>query len=136
MNNYWETNYAAAQEGPCTFRYVIRPHEGFDPAMAEKEAIGQRQPLLSRKGGGWQKEKEPLAGLKNKNLVITALKPADQGKDILVTVYNAGQSEEIPDWSTEVKSVTMTDPDGLKEVKAGQIIPPAGIRYFRLALTD
>ena len=48
MNNYWETNYAASQEGPGNYRYIIIPHGKFDPDQAEKEALSQRQPLIGR----------------------------------------------------------------------------------------
>jgi alpha-mannosidase len=134
MNNYWETNYAASQEGTCTFRYIIMPHEGFDPSVAEKEAIGQRQPLLTRKGGGWQKARESLLQLQNDNLIITDLKPVGNGKKLLVTVYNAGNKEEIPAWENTVKQVVLSDPDGLTENKTdmGKAIPPGGIRYFKI----
>jgi alpha-mannosidase len=136
MNNYWETNYAASQEGLCSFRYVIKPHEGFDPALAEREAIGQCQPLLTRKGGGWQKAKASLLDLHNNNLIITALKPVEEGKKILVTVYNTGNKDEMPAWGNSVKLAALTDPDGLKEniSEAGKAIPPGGIRYFKLTL--
>ncbi|MFH1719900.1 MAG: glycoside hydrolase, partial [Planctomycetota bacterium] len=36
MNNYWETNYKAGQEGPTTFRYAIKPHRQFDPGEAAR----------------------------------------------------------------------------------------------------
>ena len=35
----------AYQEGPVVFRFVLRPHEDFDPASASRFAIGQSQPL-------------------------------------------------------------------------------------------
>ncbi len=48
MNNYWHTNFKADQEGPVTFRYVIRPHGPWDGAEAERFGIGVRRPLLVR----------------------------------------------------------------------------------------
>jgi alpha-mannosidase len=114
MNNYWETNYAASQEGLCTARYIIKPHQGFNPAMAEKEAIGIRQPLVTRKGGGWQKEKESIIRLRNENLVITALKPVNKGKDVLISISNAGNEIEKPEFENDFKSIFITDPDGLR----------------------
>jgi hypothetical protein len=136
MNNYWETNYAAAQEGTCTFRYIIMPHAGFNPAEAEKEAIGQRQSLLTRKGGGWQKERASLLKLKNDNLVITSIKPVNRGKEILVMLYNAGQADEIPVWDMPFKSMVLSDPDGLEEkpIDKNDSIPPGGIRHLKVTL--
>ncbi|NIN11431.1 MAG: glycosyl hydrolase family 38, partial [Gemmatimonadales bacterium] len=36
MNNYWETNYRAGQEGAHELRYSITPHLAFDEAAAER----------------------------------------------------------------------------------------------------
>ena len=30
FNNYWHTNYKAYQQGPLTYRFVLRPHAAFD----------------------------------------------------------------------------------------------------------
>jgi alpha-mannosidase len=138
MNNYWETNYAASQEGKCTFRYIIMPHDGFDPAKAEKEAISQRQPLLSRKGGGWQKARQSMLELQNENLIITSLKPLEKGTKILAAVYNTGNNDEIPKWPASVNEVVLSDPDGLTghQLTVNYVIPPGGVRYFKIALKN
>ncbi|MCL7937169.1 MAG: hypothetical protein M8844_03330 [marine benthic group bacterium] len=47
MNNYWETNYRAAQEGPHAIRYVLRPHGGFDLPRAESAGLESAHPLLT-----------------------------------------------------------------------------------------
>ncbi len=136
MNNYWETNYAASQEGVSSTRYIIMPHEGFDPAASEKAAIEQRQPLLTRKGGGWQKERPSLIELKNEALIINAIKPVNKGKEILISLYNSGIKDEKPEFETSFKSISISDPDGLKEIpfSGNTAIPPGGIRYFKVIL--
>jgi hypothetical protein len=135
MNNYWETNFAAAQEGQVTFRYVIMPHMGFDAAMAEKTAISERQPLITKKGGGWQNGKASLLMLNNNELIITSIKPVNQGKEILITLYNAGTKEEIPVWENSFRKIFLTDPDGIKEqADEKNAIPPGGIRYYKATL--
>ena len=135
MNNYWETNFAAAQEGPCTFRYIIRPHKGFDPARAEKEAISQRQSLILRKGGGWRQENPSPVTLQNESLVITAIKPIEKGKGLLLTIYNAGFNDEIPIWGNRGNKVFLTDPDGISETASdGVSIPPGCFRHFIIKL--
>jgi hypothetical protein len=133
MNNYWETNYAASQEGTCTVRYIIKPHEGFSPAVSEKAAINQREPLITRKGGGWQKERESLFKIKNKALIATSIRPWDQGKNILITLYNAGNKPETPEFAIPFKSMYLSDPDGIKEqpVPAGMTIPPGGSIFLK-----
>jgi hypothetical protein len=50
MNNYWETNFLAAQEGPHMFRYSLISHPGFNAAQSEKAAREITQPLLSMAG--------------------------------------------------------------------------------------
>jgi hypothetical protein len=47
MNNYWETNYRAEQEGPHAIRYVLRPHLGFDVTSAERLGLESAHPLLA-----------------------------------------------------------------------------------------
>jgi alpha-mannosidase len=46
MNNYWETNYRAGQEGPHSFHYVLRPHGRFDDAEAERIGVEVARPLV------------------------------------------------------------------------------------------
>ena len=48
MNNYWETNYRAAQDDEVTFRYSIRGHGAFDAAQAERFGREAAAPLLVR----------------------------------------------------------------------------------------
>jgi len=136
MNNYWETNYAAQQAGVCSARYIIIPHDKFNPSVAEKAAIAQRQPLITRKGGGWQNDKTPLVQLKNNDLIITSIRPVNNGKSLLISLYNAGLNEEIPAWETPFRSIFLSDPDGIKELAydGKAQIPPGGIRYFKVTL--
>jgi hypothetical protein len=133
MNNYWETNYAASQEGKCTSRYILMPNAGFDPAAAEKTATGIRQPLITRKGSGMQKEKSPLVSLRNKELIITSIKPLNQGKEVLISIYNAGNRMEKPEFENSFKSIFITDPDGLKSLPfpGKESIAPGGNIYLK-----
>ena len=59
MNNYWETNYKASQEGMTTFRYSLLPHGPYDQAAAARFGIERSQPLVAaarptRRAGNWQ----------------------------------------------------------------------------------
>ncbi len=47
MNNYWETNYKASQEGMTNFRYSILPHKQYDQAAAARFGIERSQPLVA-----------------------------------------------------------------------------------------
>ncbi len=88
MNNYWETNYKAAQEGPTPFRYAIRPHEGFDGAQAAKFGAEISQPLIPVRDTD-----RPLAGpsllrIEPSDVVATILKPSQDGKAWMLRLFN------------------------------------------------
>ncbi len=46
MNNYWETNYRAYQDGPVTLCYAVRPHGSFDPAETTRFGLDRSQPFV------------------------------------------------------------------------------------------
>jgi hypothetical protein len=49
MNNYWETNYRAAQDDEVEFQYTIRVHSGFDEDEVEQFALEEARPLVVRR---------------------------------------------------------------------------------------
>jgi hypothetical protein len=85
MNNHWGTNYRQYQEGPVPFRYILRPHAGFDAALTTKFSTNFSQPLLIRKGAGI-----PEAGYEftSEKVIILACKPTDDQNGIMMTLYN------------------------------------------------
>ncbi len=85
MNNHWGTNYRAYQEGPTWFRFVLRPHGAFDPAEATRFAVGCSQPLLARPAGGGR---APLLEVTPAAVLVTGLKPADDGRGLIVRLQN------------------------------------------------
>jgi hypothetical protein len=105
LNNHWETNYRASQEGIIILRYALRPHGGFDPAAAAQFSAGMTQPLIVAAAAG-AVDSISLLRLSSKNIVVLALKPSDDGKARLVTLYNptAGQESTSLSWSVPVKS--------------------------------
>jgi hypothetical protein len=48
MNNYWETNYRAAQDDEVEFRYTLAVHGPFREEEAERFALEEARPLLYR----------------------------------------------------------------------------------------
>lgn len=48
MNNYWQTNYRAAQDDEVTFRYTLRVHGWFSKEEAERFGREDAQPLVVR----------------------------------------------------------------------------------------
>jgi hypothetical protein len=89
MNNHWGTNYRAYQEGATVFRYCLRPHHASNPAEASRFAIGLSQPLVATIARGPKPSEIPLLRLSNDNVLITALKPSDDGQAWIVHLYGA-----------------------------------------------
>ncbi len=90
MNNHWGTNYRAYQEGPVEFRYVLRPHVGpCDDAAASRAAIGSSQPLVAVPGRGVAPSSSSLVRIEPDCVVVTGLKPSDDGRAIIVRLLGA-----------------------------------------------
>jgi alpha-mannosidase len=88
LNNYWHTNYKADQEGPLRFRFVLRPH-GTEPDGAIMDLSRDLEQALlvlpvGRLPRGASLPIEAGAGVR-----VVALRPAGEGKDLLVRVVNA-----------------------------------------------
>lgn len=91
MNNHWGTNYRAYQEGPVVFRYILRPHTGYDAAGASRFAVAASQPLLPVRARGAAPQGESLLRVGPEQLLVTGLKPADDGRGAVVRIWNAGE---------------------------------------------
>ena len=90
MNNHWGTNYRAYQEGPVTFRFLLRPHGPSDPAEASRLAIGFSQPLLvTPSRSATPPRPGPLLRTSSNEVLITALKPSDDGRALMVRLFGA-----------------------------------------------
>ena len=48
MNNYWETNYRAAQDDEVVFRYTLQTHGPFSEEEAERFGLDDARPLIHR----------------------------------------------------------------------------------------
>jgi alpha-mannosidase len=92
MNNYWETNYKATQEGFHTFRYSLRLHDGFDEAAAERFAIEVSQPLVALLVAPGSEPVEPPIHVAAERAVVTLLKTADDGNGLFLRLYNPGET--------------------------------------------
>ncbi len=88
INNHWGTNYRAYQEGLITFRYVLLPHKQFKPEEISKTAIGLSQPLLVQQASENKGTYQNLT-VNHPGVVVTALKPCDDGKGKMVTLFNS-----------------------------------------------
>jgi len=91
MNNYWETNYKAGQEGPTTFRYSIMPHRAFDSGKASKFAVEQSQPLVAVPVDGKAPIQRSILSVQPSGVIVTAFRPSEDGKAWIVRLFNTGQ---------------------------------------------
>jgi alpha-mannosidase len=89
MNNHWGTNYRAYQEGVTTFRYVLIPHRAANPAANTRLATAFTQPLLVRPATGPAAPSVPRLTLSTDDVVVTSLKPSDDGRAWIVRLYGA-----------------------------------------------
>ena len=103
MNNYWETNYKASQEGPTTFHYSIRPHARFDAAAAARFGIVRSRPMVAVPVNDDTLVQRSLLRVEPAGVIVSSLKPSEDGKAWIVRLFNAG--------STAVKAtLSWTDP--------------------------
>jgi alpha-mannosidase len=103
LNNYWHTNYKADQEGRMTFRFHVRPHGPFDPAELRRAGAASEQPLLVMPST----LEAPLPALpfilEGSAVVVSAVRPADDGRAIVVRLYNPAAAPA----STRLLGVTL-----------------------------
>ena len=96
MNNHWGTNYRAYQDGVTTFRYALRPHGAYDAADAARFATRFSQPLIVRAAAGPTPPAIPLLRVEPGDVLVTALKPSDDGKAWIVRLFGAsGQDRQV-----------------------------------------
>ncbi|UCG47004.1 MAG: hypothetical protein JSU94_16075 [Phycisphaerales bacterium] len=89
MNNYWFTNYKAQQVGLVTFRYSITPHFRYEAGEAARFGIERSQPLLVAPARGDAPLKPPLLRVSPAGVLVTALKPSEDRKALIVRLFNA-----------------------------------------------
>jgi len=89
MNNHWGTNYRAYQEGPTVFRFILRPHRRRDLAEASRFAAGFSQSLIPVRAGGAKPSGTPLLRVEPDDVLVTALKPSDDGRAVIVRLFGA-----------------------------------------------
>ncbi len=130
MNNHWGTNYRAYQDGLVTFRFALRPHRRYDPVEAARLAIGLSQPLLAAPAGGSAPAAAaPRLRVEPDDVLVTALKPSDDGKAWIVRLFGAsGEDREANlSWSSPAPSrITLSDLSEKPGREAGGKVPVPG----------
>ncbi|MBS1603112.1 MAG: hypothetical protein JST42_10630, partial [Bacteroidetes bacterium] len=110
INNHWETNYRAYQDGIISFRYAMRPHGAFDPAEASQFATGLAQPLVVGAVSAGADAK-PFLQLSNKDVLVQVLKPSDDGKAWIVSLFNPTSTTQSVGlkWAAPVKGTSYSN---------------------------
>ena len=133
MNNHWRTNYRAYQEGETMFRFVLRPHRAPDAAAATRFATGFTKPLLVRPAAG--AVPVPLLRLDSATATVLTLKPADDGKALIVRLFGSsgepGKARLI--WTQAPKNTWLSDTgeQALQPAPETIDVPPWGIVTLR-----
>jgi hypothetical protein len=145
MNNYWETNYRAAQDGPHELRYTLRPHAGFDEAVAERFALYVAHPLVVHSTDGASPVPELPFELAADRSIATLVRALGEGQ-FLLRMYNpSDEGDEIRFAGVDgsaVTSLVRTDPwgdplaaeDGLEAARAAarMVLAPREVATFRV----
>lgn len=141
MNNHWHTNYRAHQEGLTVFRFILRPHGRHDRGEATRFATGFSQPLLAVRSRGEKVSGQPLLEVTPGDVIVSGLKPSDDGKALIVRLFGATdktQSVNLRWGAVKPKSVTLTDtsekPGAV--VKSAIAVPGNGLVSLRVELAD
>ncbi|MEI8376439.1 MAG: glycosyl hydrolase-related protein [Planctomycetota bacterium] len=111
MNNHWHTNYRADQEGETTFRYYLRPHGPYDAVAAARFGLETSQPLIVMPAVG-EKPAASRLRVEPAGVLVSALKPSDDGKAIIVRLHGASGKDAVAKltWSQPVpKTVWLSD---------------------------
>jgi alpha-mannosidase len=137
MNNYWETNYKASQEGPTPFRYSIRPHRRFDSAAAARFGVECSQPLIPVPMSADTFPPPPLVQVEPSGVVVAALKPSADGKAYIVRLFGASGKPEHATLTWRGAKQPKIWRSNLAEEKVSRIegpvpVPPYGLVTLRV----
>ncbi|MCB0283088.1 MAG: hypothetical protein KDF60_10945 [Calditrichaeota bacterium] len=141
MNNYWETNYKASQEGSVTFRYSMYPHGRFNSEEATRFGIERSQPLLVVPVKTDTRIIQSFIKIEPASIIITSVKPMNNGQTLLVRLYNsAGRPEfvNIKPGMFKSDNIYLSDPMGIRRFNLDREIeiPAYGIRTLILERAD
>jgi alpha-mannosidase len=103
MNNYWHTNYRAAQGGHFQFRYVITSAPSIDAVALSRLGWEESTPLevsevtASDKAVEWKRPLDGKSGsfleLDDPAVVLEAWKPAEDGRGTILRIVDLGGAD-------------------------------------------
>ena len=92
MNNYWHTNYLAAQGGDYTFRFAITSRPKADSVASARFGWAVSNPLLAvpvqpNPRGPLPNGPTSLVSVAESNVIVTGIKRADKGGGLIVRLW-------------------------------------------------
>jgi hypothetical protein len=139
FNNYWHTNYKAYQQGPLTYRFVLRAHGGFDALALRRFSDEQDNPLLVLPVDPAAPETQAPFMLSGDPVTLSSLRAADDGAALVARVFNPSAKPATVTirpsaQSTRVSEMVSTiTGDAVRAVPEGRITVPAlGTRTVRI----
>jgi alpha-mannosidase len=79
-----------------TFHYSLFPHNGFDETFAIRKGMERNQPLIVAPAVT-DTVVEPLFTIGNQHIILSTMKPSEDGKGIMLRLYNASDQKQLPE---------------------------------------
>jgi alpha-mannosidase len=137
MNNLWHTNFRAEQEeGPATFHYIFQAHaNGYDSFKANQDGLNNHQPLVAAPSSGV--DSKLFFKVSGPNVYVEAIKPADDGKGVIVQLVNSSAMDSKVTVSPQIATAVKTWESNLAEEKKAQLnnsftVPAKGVITIRV----
>ena len=143
MNNYWHTNYRAAQGGHFRFRYVITSATRTDAAVLSRMGWQESTPLEHDEIRSQDKAldlPQPLNGneasfltIDDPDLLLDTWKPAEDGKGTILRFIDLGGEPRTVTVHTPLLSISnIVETDAVERDK--KPIDPEDVHTFKIAV--
>ena len=113
MNNHWETNYKADQQGLVSFRYAVVPHAGgYNAVDAQRVGRAIHQPLVAVNVDPAKPVIEPLLQALPPGIVATSIRPSRDNEGTLIRLLNTADDPQQVQlkWQHDVGDCWLSNP--------------------------
>lgn len=135
MNNHWETNYKADQEGLVTFRYAVVPHAGsYNAVDAQRVGRAIHQPLIAVNVDPAAAVIEPLLQALPPGIIATSIRPSRDNQGTLIRLFNTADAPQQVQlkWPSEVGDSWISNPMEERVKKAPSAVEMAKFEVVTL----
>jgi hypothetical protein len=135
FNNYWHTNYKAYQQGPLTYRFVVRPHSGFDALALRRFSDEQDNPLLVFAVDPASPDIQAPFALTGDPVTLSSLRVADDGSALVARLFNpaAKPATATVRPAAQGARVSVVTGEAVLALPDGRVtVPPLGTRTVRV----